>query len=287
MLYSYKYMFWLKSKSNNVKNKNLKYKWKKCVNCKSFILIKKLIKNLFVCYKCNFHFYITSKLRTNMFLNKKKFELFDYFLPVDFLNFNDEKNYYFKILETQKKTNELEALSVFKGNILLFDIVVCIFEFNFIGGSMGRVVGEKFFSAIKFCIKNKISLICFSSSGGVRMQESSVALMQMSKVSLSINFLKKFKLLYISIIINPCMGGVTASIAMLGDINISEPGAFIGFTGPKIIKNTFKKKLPLKFQTSEFLMQNGFLDVIINRKELKYKVYNILKLIKKNKNLYD
>ncbi len=257
-------------------------KWLKCKNCGFFLFSKKVAINFNVCYKCGFHFALSSRRRMkDFFKNSIFFELSNNFLPVDFLNFFDTKRYYTRIAESQFKTGELEALLIFKGKIGLIDTVVCVFEFNFIGGSMGRVVGEKFLYAAKFSIKYRLPMICFSSSGGARMQESLFSLMQMSKVSYIIKKLGNYKLPYLSIIINPCMGGVSASVAMLGDIVISEPGALIGFTGLKIVKKMIKQKIPFNFQRSEFLLENGFLDFIVCRKDLYKKISIVLEILMK------
>lgn len=261
-------------------NKNL---WKKCKNCKNFIFIKKMEKNFFICYKCNFHFYISSKKRIKLMFKKKIFEIYNNILPNDFLNFFDTKHYYSRIAESQMINDLTEALSVFKTKIFDINLVICIFEFKFIGGSIGRVVGNKIFKTFNFCLKHKLPIVCFFSSGGARMQESTTALMQMAKMTSMLNKLKNKNLPYISVLINPCMGGISASIAMLGDINIAEPKALIGFTGPKVIERFFGKNFSKEFQQSEFLFKKGFIDFIINRKEIKLKIYKILKIIIKKK----
>jgi len=255
--------------------------WQRCKSCLSFIFVKKMLKNFLVCYKCGFHFNVSSRHRVKFFFNGSFFELYDSYLPVDFLNFFDTKYYYSRLVDAQMSSSETEALLVFKGELNGLNIVICVFEFGFIGGSMGRVVGEKFTSAISFCLKYKLPIVCFSSSGGARMQESLISLMQMSKVSCVINRLKIYKLPYLSILVNPCMGGVSASISMLGDINIAEPRALIGFAGPRVIKKTVKEELPVGFQSSEFLLNNGFLDFIVDRRILQYKIWNVLRILLK------
>ena len=255
--------------------------WKKCSACGLFLFYQKIVYNKGICYKCGFHFNISSRERIKMLFKGNFIDLYNFILPSDILKFYDTKHYYSKLVDAQMNTNEIEALLVFKSKIDHIDIIVCIFEFKFIGGSMGCVVGQKFTSAINFSIKHKLPLVCFSSSGGVRMQESVISLLQMTKVSFMLNMFNQYKLPYLSIIINPCMGGVSASLAMLGDIIMAEPKALIGFTGPRIIKNVTGKILPSDFQSSEFLLKNGFLDFIVDRKFLHSKILNVLKILMK------
>jgi len=252
--------------------------WKLCNVCNVVLFVRKIKFNLNVCYNCGYHFRISARERIKFILDyNSHIELFDYIYPIDFLNFFDIEKYYIRLAKSQRDIGEIEALLVFKGKIKSIDVIVCVFEFDFIGGSMGNVVGSKFISAVNMCLKNKLPLICFSSSGGARMQESLLSLFQMSRVS---NILSKMKFPYLSVIVNPCMGGVTASLAMLGDINISEPRVLVGFTGPKVIKNTIRGRISNDFQCSESLLRRGFLDFIVTRKELKSKIYNVLDILR-------
>lgn len=281
--YIYKFLFYNK-KYNNIFF--IKFKlWKKCNLCKKFILIEKIKKNFYICYKCKFHFYIPFKKRIETIFEKELFEIYNDLIPLDFLKFFDTKHYYSKIAEAQIKTNLIEAMSAFKGKIFNINVVACVFEFKFIGGSLNQIIGNKFLKVFNFCIKNKLPLICFFTSGGARIQESIISLMQMAKINLMLNKLKEKKIPYISILTNPCMGGMSASLAMLGDINIAEPKSLIGFTGPRVIEKFFGKKIKTKFQESEFLLKNGFIDLIINRKKIKKKIYNILKILINNQGL--
>ena len=243
--------------------------WHKCTNCDAVIYNAEYQKNLNVCPKCNHHGRISSRRRINIFLdNEDRIEIFKNIYPKDILNFKDKDKYKDKLVATQKKTGENDALIVFKGSVKKVPVIVCAFEYSFFGGSMGSVVGQKFVSAIKTCIKESKPLICFSASGGARMQESLFSLFQMAKTSSSLYSLGENKLPYISVLTDPTMGGVSASLGMLGDINIAEPNALIGFAGPRVIEQTVGEKLPDGFQRSEFLKKHGSIDMILNRSEL-------------------
>jgi acetyl-CoA carboxylase carboxyl transferase subunit beta len=198
------------------------------------------------------------------------------------LKFKDKEKYKDKLISTQKKTGEKDALLVFKGTVNKTPVITCIFEYTFFGGSMGSVVGEKFSLAVKTCIKEKKPLICFSASGGARMQESLFSLFQMAKTSAALNDLATEKLPYISVLTDPTMGGVSASLAMLGDINIAEPNALIGFAGPRVIEQTVGEKLPDGFQRSEFLQEHGSIDFILNRNEHKVKISELITALLNN-----
>ena len=205
-------------------------------------------------------------------------------MPVDMLNFKDKEKYKDKLLSTQKRTGEKDAMLVFKGNIDRMPAIVCIFEYSFFGGSMGSVVGEKFSLAVKKCVEDKSPLICFSASGGARMQESLFSLFQMAKTSDALNDLSQQGLPYISVLTDPTMGGVSASLAMLGDINIGEPNALIGFAGPRVIEQTVGEKLPKGFQRSEFLQDHGAIDFILDRNNQKAKLAEIISSLMSNYN---
>ncbi|MEC7832570.1 MAG: acetyl-CoA carboxylase, carboxyltransferase subunit beta [Pseudomonadota bacterium] len=242
--------------------------WHKCLNCDAVIYRAEYEKNLNVCPKCNHHGRISARKRIDLFLDKsERVEVLTSILPKDILGFKDKEKYKDKLASTQKKTGEKDALIVFKGNINKIPLVVCAFEYSFFGGSMGSVVGEKFSSAIKICLDEKKPLVCFSASGGARMQESLFSLFQMAKTSSALNRLGQKGLPYISVLTDPTMGGVSASLGMLGDINIAEPNALIGFAGPRVIEQTVGEKLPDGFQRSEFLKKHGSIDLIVNRNE--------------------
>jgi len=247
--------------------------WHKCPECKTTTTVKELQVNLYVCYKCNYHNRINSQEYFTILFDENQYVLlFENIKPIDHLGFNDIKPYAKRIVEAQKSTGLNDAMTVATGDINGKPAVVACMNFNFIGGSMGSVVGEKICRAIDFCIKNKLPLVLISKSGGARMMESAFSLMQMAKTSAKLTLLAKAKLPYISLMTDPTTGGVTASYAMLGDINIAEPNALIGFAGPRVIKETIKKDLPEGFQRSEFLLEHGFLDYIVDRKNLKQKL---------------
>ena len=257
--------------------------WHKCTSCETVIYHAEYEKNLNVCPKCNHHGRISARKRAEIFLDAtNKEEIFDNILPKDILNFKDKEKYKDKLVSTQKKTGEKDALLVFKGTVNKTPAIICIFEYSFFGGSMGSVVGEKFSLAIKTCIKEKKPLICFSASGGARMQESLFSLFQMAKTSAALNDLAAEKLPYISVLTDPTMGGVSASLAMLGDINIAEPKALIGFAGPRVIEQTVGEKLPDGFQRSEFLQEHGAIDFILNRNEHKVKISELITVLLNN-----
>lgn len=254
--------------------------WYKCPNCKATVLVTKLKDNLHVCPECNYHEKIDAEDYLNIILGCGKYnELFDDLVPKDFLQFVDLKPYQQRIEDTMETTGLREAIRVVAGKCGEEKLVVAAMDFRFIGGSMGSVMGEKIARAIDYCLEHKTPLLVISKSGGARMQESAFSLMQMAKTAAKLNQLADAKIPYISLLTNPTTGGVTASFAMLGDLNIAEPGALIGFAGPRVIEETVKKKLPEGFQTSEFQLENGFLDFIVERKNLKDKIQSVLVLL--------
>ncbi len=254
--------------------------WYKCPNCKATVLVTKLKDNLHVCPECNYHEKIDAEDYLNIILGCGKYnELFDDLVPKDFLQFVDLKPYQQRIEDTMETTGLREAIRVVEGKCGEEKLVVAAMDFRFIGGSMGSVMGEKIARAIDYCLQHKTPLLIISKSGGARMQESAFSLMQMAKTAAKLNQLADAKIPYISLLTNPTTGGVTASFAMLGDLNIAEPGALIGFAGPRVIEETVKKKLPEGFQTSEFQLENGFLDFIVERKNLKDKLQSLLVLL--------
>jgi acetyl-CoA carboxylase carboxyl transferase subunit beta len=247
--------------------------WYKCPECKTTVLNAKLVENFHVCPECGYHEKIDAEDYFNILFNDGVYnEHFAGLVPKDFLGFTDSKPYDKRIIEANAKTGLNEAMRVAQGMSSNHHLVVAAMDFRFIGGSMGSVMGEKIARAIDLCLATKSPLLIISRSGGARMQESAFSLMQMAKTSAKLNQLAKAKLPYISLLTNPTTGGVTASFAMLGDLNIAEPGALIGFAGPRVIEDTIKRKLPEGFQTSEFQLENGFLDLIITRPELKDKL---------------
>ena len=259
--------------------------WHKCPNCDAVIYRAEYEKNLNVCPKCNHHGRISARKRADIILDvEDRIEIFNNIMPVDMLKFKDNEKYKDKLASTQEKTGEKDALLVFKGNINKIPIIACIFEYSFFGGSMGSVVGEKFSSAVKKCIEESRPLVCFSASGGARMQESLFSLFQMAKTSASLNNLSIARLPYISVLTDPTMGGVSASLAMLGDINIAEPNALIGFAGPRVIEQTVGEKLPKGFQKSEFLRDHGSIDFILDRTNQKNKLAQIISSLMSNNN---
>lgn len=251
--------------------------WKKCPRCDAMLYKKSLSENFDVCPKCDHHLRITARRRIELFLDaEKQQELNSDMEPVDLLKFKDLKKYKDRITAAQKSTGEKDALVVVKGELKGIPLIVVAFEFSFIGGSMGAVVGEKFTQAVNTCISEGLPLICFSTSGGARMQEALISLMQMAKTSAALEKLKQHSLPYISVLVDPVYGGVSASLAMLGDVNIAEPNALVGFTGPDVIRQTVRVKLPEGFQRSEFLLEHGAIDMIVHRRNLRDKIASLL-----------
>ncbi len=254
--------------------------WHKCSNCGAVLYTAEFDKNNHVCPKCNHHERISARKRASIFLDDGIHEeMFKELSPKDMLKFKDKQKYQDKFEQTQNKTGEKDALLVFKGNLKKIPIVLCAFEYSFFGGSMGSVVGEKFNRAVNLSIESRNPLICFSASGGARMQESLFSLFQMSKTSAALANLAKEGIPYISVLTDPTMGGVSASLAVLGDINIAEPKALIGFAGPRVIEQTVREKLPDGFQRSEFLQEHGTIDMIIERKDQPEKIASILQML--------
>ena len=254
--------------------------WDKCKQCSAVLYRPELEKNLSVCSQCGFHMQLNARRRLNIFLDKGGYnELGTDILPLDFLQFKDRIKYKDRISDAKKNTGESDALIVMVGNLHGQPIVAVAFEFAFIGGSMGAVVGERFTKGVEHCLQHRMPLVCFSASGGARMQEALVSLFQMSKVSVMLALMAEQKLPFISVLLNPTMGGVSASLAMLGDVIIAEPKALIGFAGPRVIKQTVREDLPEGFQRSEFLLQHGAIDLIIPRPQLRNRIANILGIL--------
>ncbi|WP_343533230.1 acetyl-CoA carboxylase, carboxyltransferase subunit beta [Pedobacter sp.] len=256
--------------------------WNKCPNCKKALHSADLQENKWVCQYCSYHLRVGSKEYFQvLFDNNEYTELFADLTSGDPLHFIDSKPYTDRILETTKKTGLKDAIRAAHGKIDGEEIMIACMDFNFIGGSMGSVVGEKIARSIDYSLKKKVPFLMISKSGGARMMEAAFSLMQMAKTSAKLALLSQAKIPYISLLTDPTTGGVTASYAMLGDINIAEPGALIGFAGPRVIKETIKKDLPKGFQTSEFVLEHGFLDFIVDRREMKAKLATFLKMMKK------
>ncbi len=251
--------------------------WFKCPGCKKTSTLNELKETIFVCPNCSFHNRIDAADYFELFYDEGKFEeLFGNISSKDALNFVDLKPYNIRIKEAEKATGLKDAMTVAVGSVHGNKLVIAAMNFSFIGGSMGSVVGEKIARAIDYSIAHKLPFMIISKSGGARMMESAFSLMQMAKTSAKLTLLSKAKLPYMSFLTDPTTGGVTASYAMLGDVNIAEPGALIGFAGPRVIKETIKKDLPEGFQRSEFLLEHGFLDFIVHRKELKNKISELM-----------
>jgi acetyl-CoA carboxylase carboxyl transferase subunit beta len=255
--------------------------WYKCPGCKKTSTINDIKDSLWVCPNCNFHARIDADAYFEILFDNQKYALlFENIVSKDMLGFIDLKPYKDRLVEAQKHTGLKDAMTVGTGEILGRKIVIACMNFTFIGGSMGSVVGEKISRGIDYAIAEKLPFMIISKSGGARMMESAFSLMQMAKTSAKLTQLAKAKLPYISLLTDPTTGGVTASYAMLGDVNIAEPGALIGFAGPRVIKETIKKDLPDGFQRSEFLLEHGFLDFIVDRKELKQKLADLIDYFK-------
>ncbi len=251
--------------------------WKKCPRCEAVLYRPDLERNLEVCPKCDHHLRITARRRLELFLDPAgQVELNADMEPVDILKFRDLKKYKDRLSAAQKATGEKDALIVVQGTVNGVEMVVAAFEFGFIGGSMGAVVGEKFTQAVNTCIDKRLPLVCFSTSGGARMQEALISLMQMAKTAAALARLRENGLPFISVLVDPVYGGVSASLAMLGDINVAEPNALVGFTGPDVIRQTVRVKLPEGFQRSEFLLEHGAIDMIVHRKEMRDRVSSLL-----------
>jgi acetyl-CoA carboxylase carboxyl transferase subunit beta len=253
--------------------------WTKCESCRTIVFRKDLEQNLFVCPKCGFHFKMSAKQRLAMLLDSRWTEHDAGMTSTDPLRFVDTKPYARRIKEAQRKLGMNDAIITAEGQLNGRPIVCCAMEFAFIGGSMGAVVGEKVTRGIELAIRTRQPLIVISCSGGARMMEGTISLMQLAKVSAALARMDDEKLPYISVLTDPTTGGVTASFAMLGDLNIAEPGALIGFAGPRVIEQTIRQKLPEGFQRAEFLLEHGFLDAVVPRKELKAFISQSLDLL--------
>ena len=251
--------------------------WIKCPACLAFLFRSELERNVDVCPKCAFHLRLTARKRLDQFLDPDlREEIASEVVPEDRLKFKDTKKYKDRLSAAQKETGEKDALVVMRGQVKGISVVAAAFEFAFIGGSMGAAVGERFVQGVNACLRLRIPYICFATSGGARMQESLISLMQMGKTSAALAELARAGLPYISVMADPCMGGVSASLAMLGDINIAEPKALIGFAGPRVIEQTVRETLPEGFQRSEFLLEKGAIDMVVDRRQLRDTIASLL-----------
>ncbi|NOT17963.1 MAG: acetyl-CoA carboxylase carboxyltransferase subunit beta [Sulfuriferula sp.] len=256
--------------------------WSKCPSCETVLYRADLERNAEVCPKCGHHHRINARARLDMLLDTEgRFEVAAGVVPVDTLKFKDSKKYSDRILEAQRATSEKDALIVMKGRVCNVPLVVAAFEFKFMGGSMGAVVGERFVRGVEVCLKDKIPFVCYAASGGARMQEGLFSLMQMAKTSAALTKLAEAKLPFISVLTDPTMGGVSASFAMLGDVIIAEPKALIGFAGPRVIEQTVRETLPEGFQRSEFLQEHGAVDLIIDRREMRDRLASLLAVMQR------
>lgn len=270
-------MSWLKKllpsmvKTDNSQKKGVpEGLWVKCMGCSSVLYSTELVKNLSVCPTCNHHHRINARERLNQFLDAgSQEEIASHYEPIDRLKFKDSKKYKDRISQAQKSTGEKEAIIVVKGTLKHQPVVVSAFEFNFMGGSMGATVGDKFVKAVNLASAEKRPYICFTASGGARMQEGLFSLMQMAKTSAALARFSQTKLPFIVVLTDPTMGGVSASFASLGDIIVAEPNALIGFAGPRVIEQTVRQTLPEGFQRSEFLLEHGHIDMVLERKDLR------------------
>lgn len=250
--------------------------WTKCIACSAVLYRAELERNQDVCPKCNQHMRVFGRRRLDLFLDQEsREEIADNLMPVDKYKFKDSKKYKDRLSVAQKNTGEKDALITIKGKVKGVDVVAAAFDFRFMGGSMGSVVGEKFVRAANVALAENIPLVCFSASGGARMQEALFSLMQMAKTSAVLAKLAKNRIPYISVMTDPTMGGVSASFAMLGDIHIAEPKALIGFAGPRVIEQTVREQLPEGFQRSEFLLEHGAIDMIVDRRDLRDRISSL------------
>jgi acetyl-CoA carboxylase carboxyl transferase subunit beta len=254
--------------------------WSKCPTCDAVLYRADLENNMEVCPKCGHHNRIFGRARLNMLLDAEgRYEIGEGVLPADILKFKDSKRYIDRLADAQMDTGENDALVVMQGSIETLPLVAAAFEFKFMGGSMGAVVGERFVRGVQACLEHHLPFVCFSASGGARMQEGLFSLMQMAKTSAALTRLAEARLPFVSVLTDPTMGGVSASFAMLGDVIIAEPGALIGFAGPRVIEQTVRETLPGGFQRAEFLQEHGAVDMIVDRRELRSRLVNLLTLM--------
>lgn len=251
--------------------------WTKCPNCSAVLYRAELERNLDVCPKCDQHLRILAKIRLSYFLDEGvRQDIAGELRPLDTLRFKDKRRYKDRLSEAQKTTGLTDALIITQGRLERKPIIAAVFEFEFMGGSMGSVVGERFVRAVHACIDQRIPLVCFSASGGARMQEALFSLMQMAKTSAALTQLSNAGIPFVSVLTDPTMGGVSASLAMLGDVILAEPKALIGFAGPRVIEQTVRETLPAGFQRAEFLLEHGAIDMIVDRRDMRSKISGLL-----------
>ncbi len=256
--------------------------WHKCPSCEAVLYHADLEKNHSVCPKCNHHHRVLARSRLDWLLDHEgRFEIGAEVLPIDTLKFKDQKKYSDRLVDAKRKTGEDDSVIVLQGSIHALPVVVACFEFTFMGGSMGSVAGERFVRGVQVALEQKCPFICFSASGGARMQEGLLSLMQMAKTSAALTQLSMEKLPFISVLTDPTMGGVSASFAFLGDVVIAEPGALIGFAGARVIEQTVRETLPDGFQRAEFLLEHGAIDMIIDRREMRDQLATLITLLTK------
>ena len=254
--------------------------WHKCASCEAVLYHADLEKNLEVCPKCSYHNRITARARLDLFLDPEgRYEIGAEISPIDSLKFKDTRKYPDRLKDAQADTGETDALVVMQGSVVQLPVVVAAFEFKFMGGSMGSVVGERFVEGVQLCCEQSLPFICFSASGGARMQEGLLSLLQMAKTSAALTQLSAAKQPFISVLTDPTMGGVSASFAMLGDVIIAEPGALIGFAGPRVIEQTVRQTLPDGFQRAEFLLEHGAVDLIVDRRQMRERLASLITLL--------
>ncbi len=256
--------------------------WSKCEACEAVLYRADLEKNLHVCPKCSHHNRIAARERLDVLLDREgRYEIGAEVAPVDTLKFKDSRRYTERLEEARNETSEEDALVVMQGSVKTIPLVAAAFEFSFLGGSMGSVVGERFVRGAQVCVEQRLPFICITASGGARMQEGLLSLMQMAKTCAVLTQLARERLPFISVLTDPTMGGVSASFAMIGDVVIAEPGALIGFAGPRVIEQTMRETLPEGFQRSEFLLQHGAIDMIVDRREMRDRIAGILTMLLK------
>src|SRR5882672_10169755 len=256
--------------------------WVKCPACEAVLYRTDLENNLFVCPKCNFHVRVPARERIEQLLDPEgRFEIGSEVVPVDSLKFKDQKKYPERLVAALDETGETDALVVLQGSVKSVPLVLAAFEFEFMGGSMGSVVGERFVRGVRVAFENRVPFVCVSASGGARMQEGVSSLFQMAKTTAVLQELTKAQLPFVSLLTDPTMGGVSASFAMIGDIVIAEPGALIGFAGPRVIEQTVREKLPEGFQRAEFLLEKGAVDMIVDRRQMRDRLANLLTLLQR------
>ena len=257
--------------------------WTKCSACDAVLYATDLEKSANVCPKCGHHNRIGARTRLDLFLDAEgRYEIGSEVVPVDTLKFKDSKRYTDRLEEAEKDTGETDALVVMQGSVLSVPLVAAAFEFEFMGGSMGSVVGERFVRGVQVCLDQNLPFVCFTATGGARMQEGLLSLMQMAKTNAVLTLLSSQRLPFISVLTDPTMGGVSASFAMIGDVVIAEPRALVGFAGPRVIEQTVREKLPEGFQRAEFLLEKGAIDMIIDRRQMREKIASLITLMQRS-----